>query len=92
MAGLDDVTDIAVHRSEDDDIAISLTVSGYKFEVTQTQVQQLGTAENIENVIVQAAGAEGITIPPIYVHINRDGSLSLALGEEPSTWREDVEE
>lgn len=45
------------------------------------------TAAQIEEAIKIAAGAA--RLPPIYAHINRDGSIALATGAEPDVWPED---
>lgn len=45
------------------------------------------SAAELESAIASAAGV--YPLPDIYAHINRDGSIALATGAEPSSWPED---
>jgi hypothetical protein len=53
--------------------------------VSQAQIDSLTVGE-IQVAIRTAAGRVDI-----FVHRNRDGTVALAIGEEPATWPEDAD-
>lgn len=73
------------------DIALTFTLDNKTLAVLYNALvaQGLDTEEKIEAAVATWAIGEGVTLPLFFVHINDDGSLAIAFGEEPDVWPED---
>ena len=68
-------------------IAVSVTIDGQQIDITRAEVAQLNTKEKVRNVLTTKAGKQ---LPDdLFIHINRDKSVGLAIGHEPAVWPED---
>ena len=68
--------------------AITITADGQTFALSHAQVSSLTEAQ-IETALNNLVAIGNVELPTIYVHINDDDSLALALGAEPDVWPED---
>lgn len=68
--------------------AIILETDQVTITITRGTAEGLSAAA-IEGAIRTAAGAH--PLPDIFAHVNRDGSIAIATGTEPSVWPEDAE-
>lgn len=78
-------------RGSGNDVALVVILDGEQFGLTYANLASLNlnTAEKIVARVEDWATTNGYTLPPFWVHINADGSLALAIGEEPAVWPED---
>lgn len=67
--------------------ALVLVVDNKELKLTHKDLEKENTADKIVKVIEKQAG--DTSLPSIFVHLNRDGSLALATGAEPGVWPED---
>lgn len=79
---------LATFKSHVRDEAISLCVGGKKCRLTQAQMAAYRFNRGIIAEIKAQAREHGITLPDIFIHVNRDGSLALATGAPPRIWPE----
>jgi len=68
--------------------AALLIVDGIKLEIAHDDLSTLDTAEKIEAELNSQASISNVALPKIFAHINRDGSIALATGQEPLVWPE----
>jgi len=84
-----ELTGLGTFKSTVSNDALSLRASGKECKLEHPQLAAYRFCQSIRAEIKAQAREHGITLPDIFVHINRDGSLALATGEEPvPTWPE----
>lgn len=71
--------------------ALVLQIGTTGIQLTQAALDALDTEEGIETAIATLAAGAGITLPAIFIHINKDGTIALATGTAPDVWPEDAE-
>ena len=69
--------------------AVLLVIDGVKLEVTHVGLVSLDTNKKIEDDLNSQASTSNVQPPPIFAHINRDGSVAIATGAAPDVWSED---
>ena len=82
---------VATWRSHRED-AIVLGVEGSRVRVRREDLALYGSAGEVVAELERQAGMVGVRLPPIFVHVNRDGSLALAAWRAPGVWPEDEPE
>ncbi len=68
--------------------AIALTLDDVTISLSHAEVSGRTVVEIAGDLAERAAGHQ-IALPPIALHINRDGSLAIATGAAPDVWPED---
>jgi hypothetical protein len=68
--------------------AIVLQIDGHKIAVRHSAIGGLNEKQ-IKTLIENAASTGNVALPPTFVHINRDATLALAIGTQPTVWPED---
>jgi len=68
--------------------ALSLRVGGRECELSQAQLAAYRFDRGLVAEIKAQAREHGITLPDVFVHVNRDRSLALATGAVPHIWPE----
>ena len=74
--------------SREEKAAMWIGVDDRRVELTQVQVADRSEAE-IKLELESAASLSDVELPRFFVHVNLDGSIALATGEEPDVWPED---
>ena len=82
------LTGLGTFKSHISNDAFSLRVSGKECRLVQLQLAAYRFSRAIVAEIKAQARENGVILPEIFVHINRDGSLALATGAEPIPWPE----
>jgi len=72
--------------------ALEIVHGGKALRIDWKQVKPTTTAAFLEESVTTWATAEGLALPGVYVHMNRDGSLAVATGQKPAVWPEDEPE
>ena len=68
---------------------ITIEVGDKTFSVSRTVLLAQNTEKKIERYLANLPNITGVALPPIFIHINRDGSIALATGKAPDIWPED---
>lgn len=66
--------------------AILLEVGGCKIELSHDAMTTYNTTTKVVAELERQASLSSAPLPRIFVHVNRDGSLALATGQEPNMW------
>jgi hypothetical protein len=81
---------IATTRKADKGYAVLVETGKAAYRLTADDLLTHDTAAKVETELERQVSAAKDTLPPLFVHKNRDGSLALAVGQEPEVWPEDV--
>lgn len=68
---------------------VTIVVDGHTIVITRALITRLNTTKKLMDKVEEYALANGIELPPIFFHINRDKSIAIATGQEPEIWPED---
>jgi len=82
---------VGTHKPEKRDrSAAELTVDRTRIALTHEQVSGRPAAQ-VKAALDAAASLSNVELPPVYVHVNRDGSLAMLTGRLPKgfVWPED---
>jgi hypothetical protein len=82
---------IATARSPGRSAVLIRTGKG-TYAITHGDRVRFETAEEIEAELERLAALRSDTLGDIYIHINRDDSVALAVGAAPEVWPEDESE
>lgn len=87
MAG--ELTRVATFKPGRRREAIVLEINGRQMKIDHADLSTFKNAKAMEAAIRAQAATSNVKLPPIFVHVNRDGSLALATGAAPNRWPED---
>lgn len=82
------LTGLGTFKSHVSNTALTLRVSEHECKLAQAQLNAYRLNRGIIAEIRAQAREHAIALPAIFIHVNRDGSLALAVGAEPSPWPE----
>jgi len=80
---------IATTRKADKGYAILIETGKAAYHLTADDLLMHDTTAKIATELSRQVSALKDSLPPFFVHKNRDGSLALAVGREPEVWPED---
>jgi hypothetical protein len=79
---------VATWKSSGETYAILLEIDGKQIAVSPATIEGL-TETQINTALQNIATIGGVELPPIFIHINDDGTVAIATGAEPEVWPED---
>lgn len=79
---------LATFKSHIRDKAVSLRIDDQECQLAHTQLAAYRFDRGIIAEIRAQAREHGITLPDIFVHVNKDGNWALATGARPVPWPE----
>jgi len=82
------LTGLGTFKSHVSNIALSLRENDKECGLIHPQLAAYRFNRAIVAEIKAQARENGVTLPDVFVHINRDGSLAFATGAEPIPWPE----
>jgi hypothetical protein len=71
------------------DVVVVIEIDGQQASL---QKQDLTTHDTPAKIKAEMERQVGKSLPLLFTHINRDGSVATAYGEEPTLWPEDEKE
>jgi hypothetical protein len=80
---------VAAWKRAEQGKAVLIVVDGKKIEIDHASLTTLDTAEKIKAELQSQASLSNMQLPKIFIHLNRDGSVAVAVGAEPRVWPED---
>lgn len=83
------ISRIATTRDARKSYAILIETGRGRYQLTVADLLTYDTARKIETELKRQASTTADSLPDVYVHVNRDGSLALATGQVPDIWPED---
>jgi histidinol-phosphate/aromatic aminotransferase/cobyric acid decarboxylase-like protein len=88
------ITRISTRKQSAGTFAFQIVVDGFEFELNYSDIKTPGNPSGtiVDNADLQAAveAALGRLLgDSVFIHINRDESIAVALSEEPTVWPED---
>lgn len=84
---MDGVSRIATWKRAAQGPAVLVEVDGKEVKVAHADLITYDTAAKIKTELEARAGK---VLSGLFVHRNRDGSLAVAVGQEPGVWPEDL--
>ena len=76
---------IAALKARVSDTALILETDGRKYALSQQELTSCVGADAIKHALEAKVGKA----LSVYIHVNRDGSLAMAINQEPLPWPED---
>lgn len=80
------LSSIGTSRKAEKTTAAYITVDGKRLTIPRADLAEHNTAEKLTAEIERQAKAK----IPVTFHVNRDGSIALAVGKPPDVWPEDA--
>lgn len=80
---------IATTRDTRKAYAVLIETKRGRYQLTANDLLTHDTAKKVGAELKRQADITADSLPNIFVHVNRDGSLALATGHEPDVWPED---
>ena len=83
------VTRVATWKDAKARPAVLLVVDGHRLEIEHDALSLFNTEAKLKAEIEGQAAIFNVQLPKLFFHINRDGSVALAIGAAPDVWPED---
>jgi hypothetical protein len=80
---------VATTRKTEKGYAVLVETEKQTYLLTADDLLTYDSAEKVKTELDRQVSAAKETLPPLFVHKNRDGSLALATGGAPAVWPED---
>jgi hypothetical protein len=81
---------VATTRKAEKGYAVLVETGKEAYLLTADDLLTYDSAEKAKIELERQVSASKETLPPLFVHKNRDGSLALATGAAPDVWPEDA--